>query len=255
MENISESAFENGSNEKLEFSTLRFPLSILYEEGPCLAVNKPGGLLTQAPRGIDSLEWRVKAYLTETEGRGENGYLGVPHRLDRPVSGVILFGKHSRATRRLSEQFEARTIDKTYWAVVQGDVPDDEGTWTDYMRKVPDRALAEIVSPINPDAREAILHYRVLNRFEHAGQAFSQLEIKLETGRMHQIRLQASVHGHAILGDATYGSTVPFGEHFDDDRRREIALHARSIAFEHPMTREPVEITAPLPAVWDVLGL
>ncbi len=237
------------------FSILPFPLSILYEEGPCLAVNKPGGLLTQAPRGIDSLEWQVKTYLMKTEGRGENGYLGVPHRLDRPVSGVILFGKHSRATRRLSEQFEARTIDKTYWAVVQGHLETETGIWTDYMRKIPGQALAEIVSPINPDAREAILRYTVLRRLEFEGQPFSLLEVKLETGRMHQIRLQASVHGHPILGDATYGSMTPFGEHFEDERRREIALHSLTISFEHPMTRESVLVTAPLPPLWEKLGI
>ncbi len=227
-----------------------FDLSILYENGPCLAINKPAGLLTQAPRGIDSLERRVKIFLSQQEGRPENGYLGVPHRLDRPVSGVILFGKHSRATRRLSEQFEARTIDKTYWAVVHGHLATESGTWADYMRKMPNQARAEIISPIHPDAREAILHFTVLRRLEWGGLPFSTLEVKLETGRMHQIRLQASTHGHPILGDATYGSSTPFGSHFNDERRREIALHARSISFTHPMTREPVQIMAPLPELW-----
>lgn len=251
-EHLSDSQNESGSNESSELSIIHYSLSILYEEGPCLAINKPGGLLTQAPRGIDSLEFRVKEYLMQTEGRGENGYLGVPHRLDRPVSGVILFGKHSRATRRLSEQFENRQIDKTYWAVVEGSVETDRGTWVDYVRKIPNKALAEIVPPINPDAREAILHYTVLDRFEFRSRPFSRLEIKLETGRMHQIRLQASVHGHPILGDATYGSTIPFGDHFEDERRREIALHSRSIAFLHPMSKEAVELTAPLPELWSV---
>jgi RluA family pseudouridine synthase len=226
---------------------------ILYEEGPCLAVNKPAGLLTQAPRGIDSLEFRVKAYLMETEGRGENGYLGIPHRLDRPVSGVILFGKHSRATHRLSEQFEKRQIEKTYWAVVEGLVQPDNGTWIDYVRKIPNKPLAEIIAPIHPDAREAILHYSVLNRFTFQNKTFCHLKIKLETGRMHQIRLQSSVHGYPILGDAAYGSTIPFGEHFDNERCREIALHARSISFRDPMTQSPVHLTAPLPPHWNPL--
>lgn len=225
---------------------------ILYEEGPCLAVNKPAGLLTQAPRGIDSLERRVKDYLIANEGRSENCYLGLPHRLDRPVSGVILFGKHSRATRRLSEQFETRQIDKLYWAVVEGAVEQDDGVWIDFVRKVPDKALAEIVSPIKRDAREAILYFKVLERFQLNDKSFSLLEIKLETGRMHQIRLQSSSHGHPILGDATYGSIIPFGNYFDDERRREIALHSRSIAFLHPMTRESVSLTAPLPENWAI---
>ncbi len=226
-------------------------IEILYENGPCLAVNKPSGLLTQAPRGIDSLEWRVKEYVKEVESRGDNCYLGVPHRLDRPVSGVILFGKHSRATRRLSEQFESRRIAKTYWAVVAGHVERDADTWVDFMRKIPDKAQAEIVSPVKPDAREAILHYTALNRFALNGIPVTRLEIKLETGRMHQIRLQCGTHGHPILGDATYGSDIPFGRHFDDERKREIALHARSISFDDPMTREPVSLTAPLPVLWE----
>ncbi|MDR2756123.1 MAG: RluA family pseudouridine synthase [Planctomycetaceae bacterium] len=221
---------------------------ILYEEGACLAVNKSAGLLTQAPYGIDSLELRVKTYLMEKEGRS---YLGVPHRLDRPVSGVILFGKHSRATRRLSEQFEKRQIDKTYWAVAEGAVQPETGTWINFVRKIPDKPLAEIVAPINPDAREAILHYAVLKHFELEGKTVTHLEIKLETGRMHQIRLQCSVHGHPILGDATYGSAIPFGNYFNEERCREIALHARSIVFLDPMTREPVHLTAPLPTLWN----
>lgn len=238
-------------------------IDILYEEGPCLAINKPGGLLTQAPPGIDSLEHRVKSYLMRSEGKTENDYrrggpyLGIPHRLDRPVSGVILFAKNSRATHRLSEQFEARQIDKTYWAIVEGEVESDQETWTDYMRKIPDCPKAEIVSPINPNAREAILHYTVLDRFplEIAGvrKMFSRLEVKLETGRMHQIRLQSSTHGHPILGDATYGSTFPFGAYFDEERKREIALHARSISFQDPTLRTPVQLEAPLPPVWDFL--
>ncbi|MDR1053205.1 MAG: RluA family pseudouridine synthase, partial [Planctomycetaceae bacterium] len=219
-------------------------LEILFEDEVMLAVNKPSGILTQAARGIESLEVEVKEYLAGGSSDVERGdglrgiYLGVPHRLDRPVSGVILFGKTSRATHRLSEQFEDRKIDKTYWAVVSGMVKEDNGTWIDYMRKVPDHPIAEIIQPINPDAREAILLYKVLKRFEIDNNPFTHLEIKLETGRMHQIRLQASTHGHPVLGDATYGSTFPFGENFDNDRRREIALHARSISFTTPKTRQ-----------------
>ncbi len=216
-------------------------IDILYEEGNCLAVNKPAGLLTQAPPGdIDSLEKRVKAYW-------DSEYLGVPHRLDRPVSGVILFGRNSRTTHKISEQFEKRQIDKTYWALVDGLVADESGTWIDYMRKVPNQAIAEIVPPINPDAREAVLQFSVLRRFADC----TLLEIRLETGRMHQIRLQASVRGHSILGDAMYGSRRSFGEQFDDERRRAVALHARSLEFVHPASKEPVRLLAPLPAAWE----
>ncbi|MCL2306149.1 MAG: RNA pseudouridine synthase [Planctomycetaceae bacterium] len=224
-------------------------LDILYDEGPLLVVNKPSGLLTQAPTGIDNLEQRVREYLIAREGRGENGYVGVPHRLDRPVSGVILFGKHSRATRRISEQLEARQVDKVYWALTEGIVEPDEGTWTDYIRKVPNQAHAEIVPPIDPLAREAILHYKVLKRFEWG----TWLEIRLETGRMHQIRIQAGSRGYPILGDVQYGSTQPFGPQHEDVRDNAISLHARSITLNHPMTREPLKIVAPVSEAWKML--
>src|SRR5689334_12976722 len=108
---------------------------ILYEQGPCLVVNKPPGLLTQAPPGIDSLELRVKRFLKAREHQPGNVYLGVPHRVDRPVSGVIVLAKHVRAARRLSEQFEARTVRKIYWALVEGHVTPESGTWTDQLKK------------------------------------------------------------------------------------------------------------------------
>ncbi len=98
-------------------------LEILYDNGPCLVVNKPPGILTQAPAGIDSLEVQVKAFYREREQKEGNIYLGLPHRLDRPVSGAIVFARHVRAAQRLSSQFENRTVTKVYWAVVEGDCP------------------------------------------------------------------------------------------------------------------------------------
>jgi 23S rRNA pseudouridine1911/1915/1917 synthase len=219
---------------------------ILYEEGPCLVVVKPGGVATQAPPGIDSLEVRVKAFLRVRESKAGNVYLGVPHRLDRPVSGALVLARHVRAARRLSDQFEARTVRKTYWAVVEGWVSPDCGTWTDHLRKIPDAAHVEVVSPDHPGGRIAVLHYRVLAVGEHC----SWLEIDLETGRMHQIRVQAASRSHPILGDSQYGAMLPFGPATDDLRRRWIALHARSLAFLHPMTRQLVSQTAPLPLAW-----
>ncbi len=269
-----------------------YALSILYEEGPVLAVNKPAGILTQAPVGIDSLESRVKDYLRaerekkerlagEDSGSGPDGdsrenaslsgnpapdsplpddsaqprkiYLGVPHRLDRPASGVIVFAKHVRAANRLSEQFQSRTVVKKYWALVTGEVPDEKGTWTDYMRKIPGRAEAELIPPIHPDAREAILHYRVLGRLKADGVPISWLEIELETGRTHQIRLQTSSRGYPILGDALYGGTIPFGDQFVDERFNAIALHSRQMTFRHPMTKEEVTLVAPLSPPWKAL--
>jgi 23S rRNA pseudouridine1911/1915/1917 synthase len=179
-------------------------IEILYEAGPCLVVAKPAGLLTQAPLGIDSLETRIKAFLKEREQKPGGVYLAVPHRLDRPVSGAMVFAKHVRAARRLSEQFEARSVRKIYWACVAGDVTPESGTWTDLIRKIPDRPLAEII-PIAQakefsDARPAVLHYRVRGKATWG----TWLEIELETGRMHQIRLQAASRGHAVLGDQLY---------------------------------------------------
>jgi len=219
---------------------------ILYENGPTLVVDKQPGVLTQAPMGVDSLEFRVKEYMNLSENRTGKRYLGLPHRLDRPASGVLIFAKHARAARKLSDQFEERTIVKKYWALVSGVVPEDEGTWYDFMRKIPGRAEAELVPPINPDAREAILHFRVLQRLENA----THLEIQLETGRTHQIRLQCSSRGFPILGDELYGSNVPFGTQFEDGRERAIALHAREITFVDFLTKEKTTLRAPLYATW-----
>ena len=226
-------------------------VDILYEEGPCLAVNKPPGLLTQAPPGVDSLELRIKEYLKGRDQRPGEVYLGVPHRLDRPASGVIVFGTNSRATRRLAKQFEKRLVRKDYWACVGGAVVPAEGTWIDYVRKVPNEPRAEIVGPEHPEGREAILRYRTLGALDWG----SWLEVELETGRTHQVRVQAAARGHPILGDAQYGSTVPFGPQHEDWRLRAIALHARSLGFQDPMTRRRVDVVAPVPAVWRELGI
>ncbi len=225
-------------------------VEILYEEGPCLVINKPGGLLTQGPPGIDSLERRVKQFLIIRENKPGKAYLGVPHRLDRPVSGAIVFAKHVRAARRISEQFEQRTVSKKYWTVVQGQLPDDEGTWQDHMRKMTDRAQSEVVPEDHPDAQLARLQYRVLGRSPRG----TWIEIELETGRTHQIRVQTSSRGFPIIGDELYGATTPFGPETIDLRQRWIALHARQLVLQHPMTQDPIDVTCPLPDAWSDLG-
>lgn len=225
---------------------------ILYEEGPCLAVCKPPGLATQAPLGIDSLEARIKALLRVRRNRPEGKmYLGIPHRLDRPASGAIVFGLHSRAAHRLSKQFERRQIEKIYWACVQGQVEPDAGTWTDCLRKIPGQPRGEIVTADHPDAQSAVLHYQVLGRYDWG----TWLQIQLETGRMHQVRLQAATRGHPLLGDAMYGSTLPFGTQYADERMRAIALHARSLKFQHPMIKDMVTVVAPITDDWKAMGL
>jgi RluA family pseudouridine synthase len=222
---------------------------VLFEDDRCLAVVKPGGLLTQAAPGIDSLELRVKSYIKRREDRQGRIYLGVPHRLDRPVTGVMVLAKSRRMARRLSEQFADRLVKKTYWAVVAGRLQSARGTWTDYVRKIPDQARAEVVQQHDRDARLAVLHYDTLA----ATATNTLLEIELETGRMHQIRVQAGSRRHAILGDELYGSAVPFGPPSADPRERRIALLARTLEFRHPKTREPIRVVAPCPAEWQQL--
>ena len=223
---------------------------ILHESDACLVVGKPPGLLTQAPPGIDSLEVRVKKYLRGRDDERGPIYLGVPHRIDRPASGAIVFGKTRRATRKLSQQFERRTVKKVYWACVEGDVAPASGTWRDYLRKVPGEARAEVLEAHHPDAQVAVLGYRTLGD----GPWGTWLEIELETGRTHQIRVQTASRGHPVLGDSQYGSSFPFGPQHEDERLRAIALHARSLSFRHPKTREAIRATASLPAEWLVLG-
>lgn len=223
-------------------------LEVLYDDGPCLVVNKPSGLLTQAPRGIDSLEIAVKEFYRGREGKlpADNIYLGIVHRLDRPVTGAILFARHARAAKRLAAQFQNRTVSKTYWAIVEGDVKPAEGTWVDFLHKRHGMAQAIVVAADDPRGKQAILHYRVRGQVD--GQTW--LEMELETGRTHQIRVQASSRGHAVIGDSQYGSTLRFGPEVDDLRAQAIALHARTLGFRHPMRDEQVVIEASLPAYW-----
>lgn len=236
-------------------------LEVLYDNGPCLVINKPAGILTQAPAGIDSLEVRVREFYRQREGKAAeaNFYLGLPHRLDRPVSGAIVFARHARAAQRLATQFENRTVTKVYWAIVEGDVPGDEGTWTDHLHKRHGMAQSIVVPPDDPRGKLAVMHWRVMSRGREPnvcpdGQVmYSVLEVQLETGRTHQIRVQAASRGFPILGDAQYGARLPFGEQNEDERLRSIALHARQLGFNHPTLSETVDVLAPLPLAWKEL--
>jgi 23S rRNA pseudouridine1911/1915/1917 synthase len=228
----------------------------LFDSGPLFAVWKPPGLATQAPPQFPSLELEMKDWLRAREGKTGNVYLGVPHRLDRPVSGVILFTRHDRAARSVSRQLERREVRKIYWACVAGFVSPDEGTWTDHLRKIYGRPQTEVVAADAEGAQIAVLRYRTLARVAAAeGLRATWLEIELETGRTHQIRVQAASRGHAVLGDTAYGSIHAFGPQTEEWRDRHIALHARRIALAHPKSREPVDVTATLPDSWKPLGL
>src|SRR3954469_8694528 len=137
--------------------------TVLFEDNHCLAVVKPAPLLTQGvPAGLPTLEGWAKDYLRTKYAKSGNVYLGVPHRLDRPVSGVVLFARNSKAAARLAEQFQRHQVTKVYWAIVDGAVEPAEGVWTDFLRKVPDEARTEVVAADAPGAKRAELRYRTL---------------------------------------------------------------------------------------------
>jgi 23S rRNA pseudouridine1911/1915/1917 synthase len=225
---------------------------ILFEDNHCVAVAKPAGLLTQGvPPGIPTLESQVKAYLKERYHKPGNVYLGIPHRLDRPVSGVVLFARNTKAARRLAEQFQQRQVTKVYWAAVEGDVRPEEGTWEDWLRKLSEEARSEPAEPGSPGAKPAVLRYRRLQACDGG----TLLEVRPETGRMHQIRVQAARRGWPVRGDQLYGARLPFGPPAELPRDRAVALHARSLTFLHPVRYEPVTAVAPLPEAWRELGV
>jgi 23S rRNA pseudouridine1911/1915/1917 synthase len=228
------------------------PLAILYEDNHCLAVAKPAALLTQGvPTGIPTLEAMVKAYLKERYRKAGNVYLGIPHRLDRPVSGVVLFARNTKAAHRLAEQFQQHTVTKIYWAAVEGDVRPEAGVWEDWLRKVAEESRSERVDPETLGAKRAVLTYRRLSAITDG----TLLEIQTETGRMHQIRIQAAAHGWPVRGDVVYGARLPFGPPTELARDRSIALHARRLTFLHPIRYEPITVVAPLPESWQELGI
>jgi 23S rRNA pseudouridine1911/1915/1917 synthase len=224
-------------------------MHVLFEDHHLLAVNKPAPLMTQAPAGVPSLEAEVKAYIKDKYAKPAGVYLGIPHRLDRPVSGVVVFCRNTKAAQRVAEQFQKHTVTKVYWALVEGVVADDAGEWRDHVRKVDDQARAEIVPPDTAGAKEAVTAFKVLRRDAGA----TLLELTPRTGRMHQLRVQAAARGHPVVGDALYGSTRPFGPPTELPRDRVIALHARRLAFDHPFRHQArVELEAPTPDYWNV---
>lgn len=221
--------------------------AVLFEDNHCLALAKPAALLTQGvPLGIPTLESWAKDYLRRRYHKRGGVYLGIPHRLDRPVSGVVLFARNTKAARRLAEQFQTRRVEKVYWAELEGHVEPAEDTWRDWLRKLPEEARTEIVPAEGTGAREAILSYRRLAVATDS----TLLEIRPLTGRMHQIRVQAGSRGWPVRGDVLYGARLPFGPLAQTPRERAIALHARRLIFLHPIRYEPITVTAPLPATW-----
>jgi 23S rRNA pseudouridine1911/1915/1917 synthase len=228
------------------------PLHVLFEDNHCLVVNKPAALLTQGvPPGIPTMEALARAYLKEKYHKPGNVYLGIPHRLDRPVSGVLLFTRSSKAAQRMADQFRHHQVQKTYWGAVEGMIEPGDGTWEDWLRKIKEEARSEPTEPGSEGAKHATLRYRVLQPCDGG----ALVEFTPLTGRMHQIRLQSSLRGHPLRGDAQYGSRLPFGPPAELPRDRIIALHARRLTFLHPIRYEPITVTAPLPEAWRALGI
>ena len=222
------------------------PLHVLYEDHHLVVVNKPAPLLTQAPAGVPNLEERVKAYIKAKFAKPAGVYLGVPHRLDRPVSGVVCFARNTKAAQRVHAQFEERSVRKVYWALVEGAVAPESGDWADYIRKVENEARVERGAAGEPGSKLATLEYRVLKRFG----TLTHIELHPLTGRMHQLRVQSAWRGHPVLGDALYGSTRDFGPVAELPRDRVVALHARGLTLTHPFTRQPLVVEAPVPDYW-----
>jgi 23S rRNA pseudouridine1911/1915/1917 synthase len=212
-------------------------LEILYEDNHCLAVYKPAGRLSTHFQGDEEpIDRDAKRYLKAKYQKPGNVFLGVVHRLDKPVSGVLLFARTSKAAARLAEQFREGTVEKVYWAVVEGDVARSAGSLEDWLLR--EEGRVNVVEPDTPGARQALLHFQ--RRGGHGG--LTWLEVRPQTGRTHQLRVQLAHHGHPIYGDAKYGSVHTFDQ--------AVALHARALTFLHPVRYEPVTLTAELPGRW-----
>lgn len=218
---------------------------VLRTGGGVVAVAKPAGLATQAPPGVPSVEAWLRGTLPPA------AYVGVPHRLDRAVSGVLLLAVTPRAARKLSRQFERREIAKAYLALLTGPGVDtvasgQDAIWRDWIVKIPNQARARIAAADEPGARAAETHVRFLGRPETG-----VLGVRFEpvTGRMHQLRVQAAARGLPIIGDSLYGAPPePAGP--AEPHLRPIALHAWRIAYADPDTGEIIRIGAPPPAGW-----
>jgi len=222
-------------------------LDVLYEDNHLVAVNKPCGWPSAHFSGEDeTMDRVVKEYLKEKYHNAGNVFLGIVHRLDKPVSGVLLFARTSKSAARISEQFRDNLIEKTYWAVlddrVAGQPParplEPAGTMEDWLRKDPVKGGVRVVEPHTILAKQAILHYVI--KGEHDG--LTLLEIRPQTGRTHQLRVQFASRGRPIYGDSKYGSRFSLGPG--------IGLHARSVTFLHPTRHEPITLTAEVPRAW-----
>ncbi|MBN2595876.1 RNA pseudouridine synthase [Labilibaculum sp.] len=214
-------------------------LDILFEDNHIIAVNKKCGDIVQGDKsGDEPLSEKVKAYIKEKYNKPGDVFLGVPHRIDRPVSGVIVFAKTSKALTRLSMMFQQKDkeISKIYWAIVQNCPRLEEETLTHYLLKNEEKNKTNVFDKLKHGAKEATLEYKLMTR----SQKYFMLEVKLHTGRHHQIRAQLAKIGVPIRGDLKYGAPR-------SKTGGGIGLHAREISFIHPVKQEPIRIVAPVP--------
>ena len=221
-------------------------MTVLYEDNHIIAVNKTCNEIVQGDKTGDTpLSETVKAYIKDKYNKPGEVFLGVTHRLDRPTSGVVLFARTSKALTRLNEMFKSHEqIRKTYWAIVQGCPKVPEARLENWLTRNEQLNKSFIAKPGAKESKLAILSYKSLVRGEH----YTLLEINLETGRHHQIRCQLAAIGCPVKGDLKYGAkrSNPDGG---------ICLHARKIEFIHPVSKEHICITAPVPddALWRTL--
>ena len=221
-------------------------MTVLYEDNHIIAVNKTCNEIVQGDKTGDTpLSEIVKAYIKDKYNKPGEVFLGVTHRLDRPTSGVVLFARTSKALTRLNEMFKSHEqIRKTYWAIVQGCPKVPEARLENWLVRNEAQNKSYIAKPDAKEAKQAVLSYKTLVKGEH----YTLLEVNLETGRHHQIRCQLAAIGCPIKGDLKYGAkrSNPDGG---------ICLHARKIEFIHPVSKENICITAPVPddALWRAL--
>lgn len=215
------------------------PLRILYEDNHCLAVLKPARLLVAGDQtGDPSLLEEAREYLRLKYAKPGNVYLGLVHRLDRPVSGVVLFARTSKAAGRLSAQFRENRVDKVYQAVVEGHPALPAAELVDWVYKDTATNVVEVVPSGTAGSRECRLSYRQLR----AGAGWTLLEVVPVTGRSHQIRVQLAEQGMPIVGDRKYGARRGLAG--------AIALHAAELRFEHPTRGERIVVSAAAPELW-----
>ncbi len=212
-------------------------IEVLYEDNHLIAVNKPTGLLVQGDKtGDETLADLVKAYIKKAYNKPGEVYLGIVHRLDRPVSGVVLFARTSKALKRLNKMFADRETKKVYWAVVTKRPPQEKGKLVHWLRKNQEKNKSKAFEKEAKYTKYAELNYKLIA----ASDRFSLLEVYPKTGRHHQIRVQLSKMKCAIKGDLKYGAPRA-------NEDASIHLHARRLELEHPVKKEPMKFVASVP--------